>query len=45
MKSRNTAQSINVDVTTEDKILTLSTCYNDEGIRIVVQAKLIKTTA
>ena len=26
----------------DDKILTLSTCYNDYGMRLVVQAKLIK---
>lgn len=32
----------NIDVTTDDKILTLSTCYNDNGIRLVVQAKLVK---
>lgn len=31
-----------VDVTTDDKLLTLSTCYNDNGIRLVVQAKLVK---
>lgn len=30
------------EVTTNDKILTLSTCLNDSGGRIVVQAKLIK---
>ena len=32
----------NVDVTTDDKLLTLSTCYNDYGMRLVVQAKLVK---
>ncbi len=31
-----------VDVNKEDKLLTLSTCYNDNGIRLVVQAKLVK---
>ena len=30
------------DVNTEDKILTLSTCKNDYGDRIVIHAKLIK---
>ena len=41
MKERNTAPiSTNVDVS--DKILTLSTCQNNNGGRIVVQAKLIK---
>ena len=32
----------NVDVSTNDKILTLSTCFNDYGVRMVVQAKLVK---
>ena len=31
-----------VDVTKDDKLLTLSTCYNDNGIRLVIQAKLVK---
>lgn len=31
-----------VDITKDDKLLTLSTCYNDNGIRLVVQAKLVK---
>ena len=31
-----------VEVTKDDKLLTLSTCYNDNGIRLVVQAKLVK---
>ena len=31
-----------VKVTKDDKLLTLSTCYNDNGIRLVVQAKLVK---
>lgn len=41
MKSRS-IYDFNVDVTKDDKILTLSTCYNDYGMRLVVQAKLIK---
>lgn len=31
-----------VDVSSEDKLLTLSTCFNDKGTRLVVQAKLVK---
>lgn len=31
-----------VNVNHDDKILTLSTCYNDKGTRLVVQAKLVK---
>ena len=34
--------NFNVNLSTDDKILTLSTCYNDNGIRLVVQAKLVK---
>ena len=41
MKSRS-IYDFGVDVTTKDKLLTLSTCYNDKGIRLVVQAKLVK---
>lgn len=41
MKRRNTS-TINTEVSTEDKVLTLSTCLNDDDIRIVVHAKLIK---
>jgi len=41
MKERS-IYDFNVDVTTNDKLLTLSTCYNDNGIRLVVQAKLVK---
>lgn len=41
MKKRNTS-SINTEVNVQDKILTLSTCSNNYGGRIVVQAKLIK---
>ena len=31
-----------VDVSADDRVLTLSTCYNDKGVRLVVQAKLVK---
>ena len=31
-----------IEVNKDDKLLTLSTCYNDNGIRLVVQAKLVK---
>ena len=41
MKERS-VYDFNVNVSTNDKILTLSTCYNDYGIRMVVQAKLVK---
>ena len=41
MVKRNTT-SYNTEVGPDDKILTLSTCQNNEGGRIVVQAKLIK---
>lgn len=41
MKSRS-IYDFGIDVNTNDKILTLSTCYNDNGIRLVVQAKLVK---
>lgn len=41
MKKRNIAP-IKTDVDINDKILTLSTCKNSKGERIVVQAKLIK---
>ena len=41
MKDRS-IYDFGIDVTTDDKILTLSTCYNDNGIRLVVQAKLVK---
>ena len=41
MKRRNTAP-IDTDVNTNDKILTLSTCQNNNGGRIVVHSKLIK---
>lgn len=42
MISRNTTESIIASANLNDKFLTLSTCYNNDGIRIVVQAKLIK---
>ena len=41
MKDRS-IHDFGINVTTNDKILTLSTCYNDNGIRLVVQAKLVK---
>lgn len=41
MKERNQAP-INTEVNISDKIITLSTCQNNNGGRIVVQAKLIK---
>lgn len=41
MKGRNVAP-IDTSVTTDDKILTLSTCSTTEGERIVLHAKLIK---
>ena len=42
IKKRNTS-SIKTSVDENDKILTLSTCKNSNGIRVVVHAKLIKT--
>lgn len=44
MKARNIAP-INTPVSINDNILTLSTCLNDNGDRVVVQAKLIKKQA
>ncbi len=41
MKDRS-IYDFGIDVTKDDKLLTLSTCYNDNGIRLVVQAKLVK---
>ena len=41
MKKRS-IYNFGVDVGAQDKLLTLSTCYNDNGIRLVVQAKLVK---
>ena len=34
--------NFNEDISTEDKILTLSTCNNDSTKRIVIHAKMIK---
>ena len=34
--------NFNTTVNELDKVLTLSTCFNDYGIRMVVQAKLVK---
>ncbi len=42
MVKRNTSTKT-TDVSVSDKFLTLSTCLNNNGDRIVVQAKLIKT--
>lgn len=44
MKNRNIATDIKTEVNKNDKILTLSTCYNDNGLRTVIHAKLIKTS-
>ena len=41
MKQRNIAP-IDTEVNIDDKILTLSTCQNNQGGRVVVQSKLIK---
>lgn len=41
MESRS-IYNFGVNVGAEDRILTLSTCYNDKGTRLVVQAKLVK---
>lgn len=41
MKSRNTAP-IHTEVSADDHVITLSTCQNNSGGRIVVHAKLIK---
>jgi sortase B len=41
MKERS-IYDFGVDINKDDKLLTLSTCYNDNGIRLVVQAKLVK---
>lgn len=41
MKDRS-IYNFGIDLTKDDKILTLSTCFNDNGIRLVVQAKLVK---
>ncbi len=44
MKSRS-IYDFGVNITSSDKLLTLSTCYNDNGIRLVIQAKLVKIQA
>ncbi len=41
MKERNTS-TIQTELNEYDKVITLSTCLNDDGWRIVVHAKLIK---
>lgn len=38
---KRSIKNFNTQVTTNDKILTLSTCYTDANHRLVVQAKLI----
>ena len=38
------AYNLGVNVDSNDRILTLSTCANDVNYRVVVQAKLIKIT-
>lgn len=45
MNKRNTASTIKTKANADDKILTLSTCYNNNDIRMVVQAKLIKSNS
>lgn len=35
-------KNFNIEVLDDDKIITLSTCYNDANYRLVVQAKMIK---
>ena len=42
MIKERSINNFNVEVTKDDKILTLSTCYIDETKRLVVQAKLIR---
>ena len=41
MKERS-IYDFNVDVSKNDKLLTLSTCFDNKGIRTVIQAKLVK---
>lgn len=41
MKDRS-IYDFGINVSSKDKLLTLSTCYNDYGTRLVVQAKLVK---
>jgi sortase B len=40
IKSRS-INNFNIEVTKDDKILTLSTCYKDNKQRIVIHAKMI----
>lgn len=40
--SKRSFHKFNVDVNDKDKILTLSSCYNNNGERVVLHAKLIK---
>ena len=42
MMKQRSIYDFGIDVNANDKILTLSTCYNNNGIRMVVQAKLVK---
>lgn len=35
-------EDFGINVSKDDKILTLSTCYNDSGTRLVIHAKLVK---
>ena len=41
IKSRS-IKNYNIDVSLDDNILTLSTCYLDSNHRLVIHAKLIK---
>ena len=41
MKKRS-IYNFNTSVTTDDKVMTLSSCYTTDGIRVVLHAKLIK---
>ena len=41
MKNRS-IYDFNIPLDENDKVLTLSTCYNDKGVRLVLQAKLVK---
>ena len=40
--NRRSIYNFNIDLNENDRILTLSTCYNDTGMRLVLQAKLVK---
>ena len=41
MKKRS-IHDFGININNDDKILTLSTCYNNNGVRLVIQAKLVK---